>query len=113
TGAQRGVMWTRAAVVGAPGGGGIPARARPPSGSVEEQRERIAGGASPRLLPACPLMHGTGQFTAINALTGGGAIVTCDGHSFDPDALFATVSGRGVQAIAIVGVAVAEPMLRA
>jgi len=113
TGMPKGVMWTQAAVFEALGGGGIPALGQPPSGSIEEQRERIASGASMRLLPACPLMHGTGQFTAINALTGGGAIVTCDGHSFDPDALFATVSARGVQAVAIVGDAFAKPMLRA
>ena len=66
-----------------------------------------------RLLPACPLMHGTGQFTALNALAGGGAIVTCDGRSFDADELFATAAARGVQAIAIVGDAFAKPMLRA
>ena len=113
TGMPKGVMWTQSAVFEALGGGGIPALGQPPSGSLEEQRERIASGASMRLLPACPLMHGTGQLTAINALTGGGAIVTCDGHSFDPDALFATVSAQGVQAIAIVGDAFAKPMLRA
>jgi fatty-acyl-CoA synthase len=114
TGMPKGVMWTQAAIFEALGGGGIPALGQPPSASVEEQRARIeAGAASMRLLPACPLMHGTGQFTAINALTGGGAIVTCDGRSFDPDELFATAAARGVQALAIVGDAFAKPMLRA
>ncbi|HEX5065678.1 MAG TPA: acyl-CoA synthetase [Myxococcota bacterium] len=114
TGMPKGVMWTQAAIFEALGGGGIPALGQPPSQSVEEQRARIeSGAASMRLMPACPLMHGTGQFTAINALTGGGAIVTCDGHSFDADALFATASARGVQALAIVGDAFAKPMLRA
>jgi fatty-acyl-CoA synthase len=114
TGMPKGVMWTQAAVFEALGGGGIPALGQPPSASVEEQRSRIAAEAGTmRLLPACPLMHGTGQFTAINALAGGGAIVTCDGHSLDPDDLFATAAARGVQAVAIVGDAFAKPMLRA
>jgi len=58
-------------------------------------------------------MHGTGQFTAFNALAGGGAIVTCDGQQLDPVALWATASARSTQAIAIVGDAFAKPMLRA
>jgi fatty-acyl-CoA synthase len=114
TGMPKGVMWTQAAIFEALGGGGIPAIGQPPSASVAEQRDRIAADAGTmRLLPACPLMHGTGQFTAINALAGGGAIVTCDGHSFEPDELFATAAARGVQALAIVGDAFAKPMLRA
>jgi fatty-acyl-CoA synthase len=114
TGMPKGVMWTQGAIFEALGGGGIPALGQPPSASREEQRERIAAEAGTmRLLPACPLMHGTGQFTALNALAGGGAIVTCDGRSFDPDELFATAAARGVQAVAIVGDAFAKPMLRA
>jgi fatty-acyl-CoA synthase len=114
TGMPKGVMWTQGSIFEALGGGGIPALGQAPSQSVEEQRARVeSGAASMRLMPACPLMHGTGQFTAINALTGGGAIVTCDGHSFDADALFATAAARGVQALAIVGDAFAKPMLRA
>jgi fatty-acyl-CoA synthase len=114
TGMPKGVMWTQSAVFEALGGGGIPALGQPPSASVDEQRERIASGASTmRLLPACPLMHGTGLFTALNALTAGGAIVTCESRSFDPDVLFATAAARGVSALAIVGDAFAKPMLRA
>ena len=96
TGMPKGVMWTQAAVFEALGGGGIPALGLPPSASVDEQRERIAGGSSSmRLLPACPLMHGTGLFTALNALSAGGAIVTCESRSFDPDVLFATAAVGG------------------
>jgi fatty-acyl-CoA synthase len=58
-------------------------------------------------------MHGTGQFTAYNALAGGGAIVTCESRSLDPERLWATVAARRVKAMAIVGDAFAKPMLRA
>ena len=114
TGMPKGVMWTQGAIFEALGGGGIAALGEKPSENVEEQRARIAReGTALRLLPACPLMHGTGQFTALNALGGGGAIVTCEGQRLDPVELWATAAARGTQAIAIVGDAFAKPMLRA
>ncbi len=114
TGMPKGVMWTQAAIFEALGGGGSPVLGEKPSESVAQQRERIAREATAlRLLPACPLMHGTGQFTAYNALSGGGAIVTCDSQHLDPVELWSTASARKVAAIAIVGDAFAKPMLRA
>ena len=66
-----------------------------------------------RQLPACPLMHGTGLFTALGAFLNGGAIVTLETKSrFDPDELWATVARNGVTAMAIVGDAFAKPMLK-
>jgi acyl-CoA synthetase (AMP-forming)/AMP-acid ligase II len=113
TGMPKGVMWTQAAIFEALGGGGSPVTGEPPSESVAQQRERIARDLTAmRLLPACPLMHGTGQFTAYNALCAGGAIVTCDSQRLDPVELWRTASARGVAAIAIVGDAFAKPMLR-
>jgi len=113
TGMPKGVMWTQGAIFEALGGGGIAALGEKPSASVEEHRARIAreSGAL-RLLPACPLMHGTGQFTAFNALAGGGAIVTCESQRLDAAELWATAVARETQAIAIVGDAFAKPMLR-
>ena len=114
TGMPKGVMWTQGAIFEALGGGGSPVIGEKPSESVDEQRARIAReGTALRLLPACPLMHGTGQFTAYNALGGGGAIVTCESQRLDPAELWATAIARGTAAIAIVGDAFAKPMLRA
>jgi len=114
TGMPKGVMWTQAAIFEALGGGGSPVIGEKPSESVAEQRERIAREATAmRLLPACPLMHGTGQFTAFNALGNGGGIVTCESQRLDPVELWATASARSAAAIAIVGDAFAKPMLRA
>ncbi len=70
-------------------------------------------GKLSRQLPACPLMHGTGLFTAMGAMVGGGAIVTLENtKKFDPVELWDTVDRRGVTAMAIVGDAFAKPMLR-
>ena len=75
-----------------------------------------AAAATPqrqRQLPACPLMHGTGLFTAMNTMLQGGSVVTLEGHHLDPVALWDTVDREGVSAMAIVGDAFAKPMLDA
>ncbi len=113
TGMPKGVMWTHGALFRALGGGGNVALGEGPSESVEQQRERVArDGNAMRLMPACPLMHGTGQFTAYNALAGGGAVVTCDSRRLDAEHLWSTVEARRVQAMAIVGDAFGRPLLR-
>jgi 3-oxocholest-4-en-26-oate---CoA ligase len=69
-------------------------------------------GKHGRQLPACPLMHGTGLFTALGAFLMGGAIVTLENKKkFVPDELWQTVDRHGVTAMAIVGDAFAKPML--
>jgi fatty-acyl-CoA synthase len=58
-------------------------------------------------------MHGTGLFTAIGAIVGGGSVVTLPSLRFDPHELWQAVARHRVQSIAIVGDAFAKPMLRA
>ncbi|MDJ0921377.1 MAG: acyl-CoA synthetase [Henriciella sp.] len=68
-------------------------------------------GSLGRQLPACPLMHGTGLFTALAAMLNGGAVVTLESKvKFDPEQLWDTVDRHGVTAMAIVGDAFAKPM---
>ena len=64
-------------------------------------------------IPACPLMHGTGQFTQLIVLTGGGSTVTLEQRSFDVEELLSTIERERVNTVAIVGDAFAKPMLRA
>lgn len=70
-------------------------------------------GGGPRLLPACPLMHGTGFLTALNALIWGGSVVTLSHPSFDAHEMWDAVQRHKVFQISIVGDAFAKPMLRA
>ena len=70
-------------------------------------------GMVPVHLPASPLMHGTGQFSTLQALLLGGTIVTLENRHFDPHELWQTVQRERVTQIAIVGDAFAKPMLRA
>ncbi|MBE8219780.1 MAG: acyl-CoA synthetase [Alphaproteobacteria bacterium] len=62
-------------------------------------------------IPACPLMHGTGLFTALSAMMGGGTIITLGAHSLDAQELWQAVETHKVENIAIVGDAFAKPML--
>ncbi len=114
TGMPKGVMWRSEDLWRAIGGGGNPVLGEPPVASLEELDARVrARGPGLRHLPACPLMHGTGLFTAFITLTAGGSIVTLPGVNFDADELWATVGRHAVNTIAIVGDAFAKPMLRA
>jgi fatty-acyl-CoA synthase len=63
-------------------------------------------------IPACPLMHGTGLFTAMNAMMMGGTVVTLTAPSMNPEELWAAVEKHKVNNMAIVGDAFAKPLLR-
>jgi fatty-acyl-CoA synthase len=111
TGMPKGVMWRQKDLIGA-----VVAAANPifaePEADITKLDEAIVG---PGLVqcPACPLMHGTGQFTALIFLSGGGSIVTLEGRKFDVEELLDTIEREKVNSIAIVGDAFAKPMLAA
>ncbi|MCL4433884.1 MAG: AMP-binding protein [Actinobacteria bacterium] len=70
-------------------------------------------GPGPVCLPACPLMHGTGAFTALGMLAQAGSVITLQNRSFDPTELLDTVTKRKVNVLSIVGDAFAKPILQA
>jgi fatty-acyl-CoA synthase len=114
TGMPKGVMWEHKALYNSLGGGGNAVLGEGASESAEQHCERVSlEGRAQKLIPACPLMHGTGLFTAINALGGGGAILTLAGKSLDAEELWSVAEARGATASAIVGDAFAKPMLKA
>ncbi len=67
----------------------------------------------PLSLPACPLMHGTGLFNALNTLSLGGSVVTLEGTRFDVEEFLDVIDAQGVKSTFIVGDAFAKPILRA
>ena len=112
TGMPKGVMWRQDDLVNVLGAGGNPFVGAPPATNLAELRDRLAAGQKGMSsMPACPLMHGTGQFSAFIALIGGGCVVTTSNRTFDPAVLWETVSQARVNAVAIVGDAFARPML--
>src|SRR5207253_6248828 len=101
TGMPKGVMWRSEDLWRAIGGGGNPVLGEPPVASLDELAARVrARGPGLRHLPACPLMHGTGLFTALITLTAGGSIATLAGVNFDPHELWHAVGRHAVNTIA-------------
>jgi acyl-CoA synthetase (AMP-forming)/AMP-acid ligase II len=113
TGMPKGVMWRQDDLFNVLGAGGSPLQGTVAGTSVQELAERV-DPAQPQttvMLVACPLMHGTGQFSALIAMSTGGAVATLANRKFDVDELFSTVEQLHVTNIVIVGQAFAGPML--
>lgn len=113
TGIPKGVMWRQDDLFNVLGAGGSPLTGVAPASGVEELVSRLDPSVSvgPIALVACPLMHGTGQFSAISAMASGGCIVTLVNRKFDVVELLETVERRLVNAIVLVGQAFAGPIL--
>ena len=93
----------------APGSGATPRTGAPTTSAPSCGRS----GPGMTLLPACPLMHGTGGFTALECLSEGGRVVTLTSRQFDPVELLDTVEREKVNGLVIVGDAFAKPILAA
>jgi 3-oxocholest-4-en-26-oate---CoA ligase len=112
TGLPKGVMWRQDDLFARLNGGGF--RHYPADGTPEDVREELArSGPGMTLLPSCPLMHGTGGFTALECLSEGGRVVTLVSRRFDPVELLEAVERERVNGVVIVGDAFAKPILAA
>jgi len=112
TGMPKGVMWRQDDLFNVLGSGGNPILGIGPAASVDELVGRM-GEDWPAfvLLSACPLMHGTGQFSSLIAMNLGGSVVTLPSRHFSVDELLGIVQHRRVNSIIIVGQAFADPIL--
>lgn len=113
TGMPKGVMWPaddlrEAQLAALRALGEVPETLEAHAAAIKEM-----GPLAGPMIPACPMMHGTGLFTAIGNIVNGGCIVTLDNEHLDPHAIWKAASDFGVEQIAIVGDAFAKPMLRA
>ena len=110
TGMPKGVVYRQEDLWGALGGGGNQVLGIAPPADLDEFRSRLVA-PGPRSLPACPIMHGTGQWGSFQILNSGGCIITLPSRRFDPAELWRTVTDKQVNIVAIVGDAFAKPML--
>ena len=111
TGRPKGVIWPGKAVRSAQMEAPV-VRHRPTS--LDEHAANVRANAVPgRVLPACPLMHGTGINATLSELISGGTSIILAGVRFDPADLWATVARHKVSRVLIVGDAFARPMLQA
>ncbi len=112
TGMPKGVMWRQDDLFNVLGRGGHAAFQLPGVESLDELRTRTVP-TQPVMVPACPLMHGTGQFSAFISMALGGCVVTNPNRSFDAAELWDMVEENRVTSLVIVGDAFAKPLLAA
>jgi len=110
TGMPKGVMWRQDDLFARLNASGF--RRYPDNGGVDSVRASLlAAGPGMSLMPACPLMHGTGGFTACECLSEGGRVVLLEGRKLDPVELLDTVVREEVNGLVIVGDPFGRPIL--
>jgi acyl-CoA synthetase (AMP-forming)/AMP-acid ligase II len=112
TGMPKGVMWRQDDLFARLNASGF-RRYDEQAGLADVHAQLATGTRGMTTLPACPLMHGTGCFTAMEALSEGGRVVTLASRQFDPVELLDTVEREEVNGLVIVGDAFAKPILAA
>ncbi|HEV2360969.1 MAG TPA: AMP-binding protein, partial [Acidimicrobiales bacterium] len=111
TGMPKGVMWRQDDLFTVINDGS------PAKLPVEQGRDALAaaiegfGAMGVSLMPACPLMHGTGAFTTVAALNAGGCVVTLPDRQFSAARLLEVIAEEKVNIVTIVGDAFARPIL--
>ena len=110
TGMPKGVMWRQDDLFARLIDGGV--RHYDVDGGLEAARAALeASTITLTLMPACPLMHGTGAFTANTVLAEGGRVCLLEGRKYDPVEMLDTIVREKVNALVIVGDPFSAPLL--
>ncbi len=110
TGMPKGVMWRQDDLFAKLIDGGV--RHYDVNGGLDGVRaalEASPGGVT--LLPACPLMHGTGAFTSNTILAEGGRVCLLESRRYDPAEMLDTIEREKVNGLVIVGDPFSRPLL--
>lgn len=110
TGMPKGVVWRHEDIYL---GVLVQAVGDPPESPAVAVERAVAGGEAVVVLPACPLMHGAGQWAALGAILGGGRLVLSVAHGLDPHDIWRLVESEGVVALTVVGDAITRPLVDA
>jgi fatty-acyl-CoA synthase len=70
-------------------------------------------GPTGRILPAPPLMHGTGLLTGMGTMMTGGTVITLEAPSFDPIEMLDAIDKHKPTTLVIVGDSFGKPILNA
>ena len=112
TGMPKGVMWRQDDLFARLNPAGL-RRYDPELGIRGVVADVATNGPGQTLLPACPLMHGTGLFTALEYLSEGGRVVLLESRHYFPHELARTIDEKAVNVAVIVGDPFARPLLDA
>ncbi len=112
TGMPKGVMWTHHDMRE------ITLQAARKLGPVPETLEELAEATrrmpvGARILPAPPLMHGTGLLTSMGTMMAGGCVITLEKPNFDAEELLTAIDAHKPQTLVIVGDSFGKPILNA
>jgi acyl-CoA synthetase (AMP-forming)/AMP-acid ligase II len=110
TGMPKGVMWAHNDLRE------ITLQAARKLGPVPETLEALTAhaktiGPMGRILPAPPLMHGTGLLTGMGTMMSGGTVITLEGATFDAEELLDAIHKHRPQTLVIVGDSFGRPIL--
>ena len=111
TGMPKGVMWRQDDLFARLIDGGV--RHYDVNGGIEGVRAALEAGpgVGVTLMPACPLMHGTGAFTSNTTLAEGGRVCLLESRKYDPAEMLDTVEREKVNGLVIVGDPFSRPLL--
>lgn len=116
TGMPKGVMWRQNDLFNVLGAAGNEALGIPSVATLQDVEARcinLPAEATAAYIPACPLMHGTGQFGSFIAMAVGRAIICLENLKFNAHDLWQQVDQHKAGSMSIVGDAFARPMLDA
>ena len=116
TGKPKGVIWSMSDLLATMGASlfsrlGV---AEPPATLAEMvaiARAARAGRRAPVVLSVVPLMHATGLFNSMGALTVGGRVVVTRPGGLDPRLVWETVANQRVRTLLVAGNAVCQPLV--
>ena len=112
TGMPKGVLWHHQDIFFAAMGGGDPLSFGDHITSAEDLALRVLHpGITALAIP--PFMHAAGHWLAFSTLFGGGKVVTVEGGAFDPVEVWRLVEAEAVNAVVLVGDAMARPLVAA
>ena len=111
TGMPKGVMWRQDDLFARLVDGGV--RHYDVDGGIDGVRASLetSPGVGATLMPACPLMHGTGSFTANTTLAEGGRVCLLESRRYDPVEMLDTIEREKVNGLVIVGDPFSRPLL--
>ncbi len=110
TGNPKGVLWRQDDWFGALNGTSV--RPLGDHADLDLVRDAVVD-PGPTVLPACPLMHGTGAGSAMSALAIGGTVVLLPPGRFQPQQLLDAIETNGVKSVVLIGDAQARPVIEA
>lgn len=115
TGRPKGVIWSMSQMQGSMGAGLYSRLGVAPPATLDDlvaaARSVRAAGESPVTLSAVPLMHATGLFNSIAALTVGGRVVLARPGGLDPRHVWELVAAKRVRTLVVAGNAVLRPLV--